>query len=127
MPPRVLLVEDSSSQAQRFQLELQRHGLEAHIANSGPDGLMIARHHQLDAIVLNRDLPGMSGDAVCRALKSDPVTAAIPVVMLSRAKAGRADVDEWVAELRDGAAETRAQGSAAELKLVASLKQLGLI
>jgi len=128
MSYRVLLVEDNSSQAQRFQLELQRHGLEAHVAHSGPDGLIIARHHQLDAIVLNGDLPGMGGDALCRALKSDPVTADIPIVMLTRRDhTGRGDVDEWVAELRHGGAAERSRGAGADQRLVASLRQLGLI
>jgi CheY-like chemotaxis protein len=52
-------------------------------AASGPIGIERAISDVPDVILLDLHLPGMSGESVLAALKDDPVTAAIPVVMLS--------------------------------------------
>src|SRR3954466_8509449 len=83
MPNRILLVEDSRTQALRIQLELIRYGLSIQIAHNGTLGLAAARSQLPDAIVLDVELPEMDGYSVCRALKADPTTAHIPVVILT--------------------------------------------
>jgi CheY-like chemotaxis protein len=52
------------------------------MASTGPEALAIARRVRPALAVLDRDLSGMSGVEVCRALKSDAETRAIPVVLI---------------------------------------------
>jgi two-component system cell cycle response regulator len=84
MTKHVLIIEDSRTQALRMQLELQRYDLMVEIAETGTAGLKVAQQRLPDVIVLDIELPGMNGFTLCTALKADPHTAHIPVVMLTR-------------------------------------------
>lgn len=55
--------------------------------------MTLAQENHSDVILLDVMMPGRSGFDACRALKSDPATAAIPVVILT-AKAQTADREE---------------------------------
>ena len=123
MQPRVLVVEDSRTQALRFQLELARYGLNVEVASDGASGLAAARDRRPDAIVLDIDLPTLDGYSVCRALKGDPTTAQIPVVMLTRCD----DAQAALAGLDVGAVDYIPKDSFAEDNLIQTLQQLGLI
>jgi CheY-like chemotaxis protein len=125
MAKRVLLVEDSRTQAMRMKLELGQHGLEVEIADDGNRGLELARdaQHPPDVVVLDVDLPGMDGYAVCRNLKEDPVTEHIPVVMLTRYD----DAKNTLEGLQTGAIDYIPKDKFAEQNLIASLKQLGVL
>ena len=123
MQPRILLVEDSRTQALRFQLELAGHGLKVEVASDGATGLAAARGQPPDAIVLDVDLPELDGYDVCRALKADPATAHIPIVMLTRWD----EAPAALAGLHVGAADYIPKDSFAEHNLVQALQQLGLI
>jgi two-component system alkaline phosphatase synthesis response regulator PhoP len=59
-------------------------------ATSGTEALAVARQEHPHVLLLDVGLPGLDGYAVCRALKKDPQTADIRVVMLT-ARAQRAD------------------------------------
>jgi two-component system alkaline phosphatase synthesis response regulator PhoP len=61
-----------------------------HVAAAGDEALAYARAHPVDVIVLDVMLPGMSGLEVCRALRGDKATAAVPIIMLT-ARAEEAD------------------------------------
>jgi CheY-like chemotaxis protein len=50
---------------------------------SGPVGRELARNLRLDAVVLDVDLPMMNGLEICRQLKADPETRALPVIFCS--------------------------------------------
>ncbi len=52
-------------------------------ATHGAEGLQLAREHLPDVILLDLQLPDMSGDKVLAELRADPVTASIPVIMIS--------------------------------------------
>jgi CheY-like chemotaxis protein len=123
MPNRILLVEDSRTQALRFQLELLRYGLTIEIASSGTRGLETARSQLPDAIVLDVDLPELDGYSVCRALKADPATAHIPVVMLTRHDRAQ----DTISGLEVGAIDYIPKDSFAEHNLVEALRQLGML
>jgi len=123
MQQRVLLVEDSRTQALRFQLELLRHGLTVEIASNGDRGMAAARGCQPAAIILDVDLPDTNGYTMCHALKHDPTTAHIPVVMLTHRDAAR----DALAGLQVGAEDYIPKDSFAEQNLVESLRQLGVL
>jgi CheY-like chemotaxis protein len=123
MSYRILVVEDSCTQALRFQLELAHYGLEVEVASDGVAGLAAARGNPPNAIVLDIDLPELDGYSVCRALKADPATSHIPIVMLTRYD----DVQATLAGLDVGAVDYIPKDSFAEDNLVEALQQLGLI
>ncbi|MDE3129708.1 MAG: response regulator transcription factor [Acidobacteriota bacterium] len=68
---RVLVVEDHSELAEAVAAGLRREGMAVDIATDGPSGLANARIYEYDVIVLDRDLPGLHGDEVCRQLAGD--------------------------------------------------------
>jgi putative two-component system response regulator len=65
----------------------------------GREGLQAARDEAPDIVLLDIDLPGMNGLDVCRALRSDPQTVALPIILLT----GRTRVEDVVAGLDAGA------------------------
>jgi PAS domain S-box-containing protein len=80
---RVMVVEDSPTQAWRLRSLLEAAGLDvipAATAEAALDSLQTARP---DAIILDYHLPGMNGDAFCREIKQNVNTRAIPVLMLT--------------------------------------------
>ncbi|GAB3843540.1 response regulator transcription factor [Dactylosporangium cerinum] len=65
---RVLVVEDRKTLADRIAEGLRDAGMAVDIANDGAAALAAAGHNQYDVIVLDRDLPAVHGDQVCRTL-----------------------------------------------------------
>ena len=86
----ILVVEDDRDIADLVTHYLRKAGWEATIASSGDEGLARARAGAIDLLILDVMLPGLSGFEVCRALRSDPATAAVPIIMLT-ARAEEAD------------------------------------
>lgn len=78
---RLLLAEDQPRVAASIAKGLRRHGAAVDIAPDGGRALFLARVHPYDVVVLDRDLPGVHGDEVCRTLNTErPETK---VLMLS--------------------------------------------
>lgn len=88
----ILIVEDESDIADNLRYNFEREGFRTVIAESGEKGLRLALDEiQPPALVLlDLMLPGMSGIELCRRLRQEPLTEAIPVIMLT-AKATEAD------------------------------------
>jgi DNA-binding response OmpR family regulator len=123
VPQHILLVEDSRTQALRFQLELARHGLTVEIASTGDRAMAAVRDRQPAAIVLDVDLPDTTGYQLCRMIKGNPTTAQIPVVMLTHRDAAH----DALEGLQVGAEDYIPKDSFAEQNLVESLRQLGIL
>jgi PAS domain S-box-containing protein len=79
----VLVIDDDASARDLVTRFLEKQGLEVIGAADGAAGLKAARARRPDVITLDVVMPGLDGWAVLTALKGDPVTAEIPVVMLS--------------------------------------------
>jgi GAF domain-containing protein/CheY-like chemotaxis protein len=79
----VLVIEDEAAARDLLARALSREGFRVVTAASGEEGLRLAREVRPDAITLDVLMPGMDGWAVLAALKGDPATADIPVVMLT--------------------------------------------
>ena len=84
-PPRVLLyVEDNRANMQLMeQLISRRADMRLLTAQNGLDGIGIARQSLPDAILMDINLPGMSGLEAMRILRQEPLTAHIPIIALS--------------------------------------------
>jgi len=97
---RILIVEDDPDIALSLRLKLERDaGYEVEAAGSGPDGLRAALSHPPDLVLLDVNLPGMDGFEICRRLRAEAATAAIPIIMLT----ARIDEADRVAGLEFGA------------------------
>ena len=80
---RVLFVEDDASVAQMYRLKLELDGYTVDVAGDGLAALEKARTTAPDIIFLDIRLPKLDGLGVLEALRGDPSTAQIPVVILS--------------------------------------------
>ncbi|MEN5170709.1 ATP-binding protein [Brevundimonas pondensis] len=80
----LLYVEDNPS-----NVALMRHvitalgGIRLHVAETGPEGLALARDLRPDVVILDINLPGMDGFALKARLAEEPLTRAVPVIALS--------------------------------------------
>lgn len=95
----VLLIEDEEDVCDLVRYNLAKAGYRVLVEHDGLGGLRAARESAPDAIVLDLMLPEMRGEDVCRALKDDPATAGIPVLMLT----AKADAKDRVSGLELGA------------------------
>src|SRR4249920_1852006 len=99
MQDTILIVEDEADVADLLRYNLTKAGFGVLIASDGLKGLEIARKNRPDLIVLDLRLPEMDGYAVCKALKSNSDTEALPIVILT----ARAEPSERVHGLELGA------------------------
>ena len=81
--PRVLVVEDEPDIAALIAYQLTREGYRVETAGTGLEALQAVGRDIPDLVVLDRMLPGVDGLEVCRALKRDPRTMQIPIMMLT--------------------------------------------
>jgi two-component system, OmpR family, response regulator VanR len=88
---RVLVAEDEPRVAAALARGLRREGMAVDVAQDGSAALYKARVHPYDVVVLDRDLPGVHGDDVCRAVTSE--LPATKVLMLTAARSTDALVE----------------------------------
>ena len=88
---RVLLVEDHQELAETIATVLRREGLAVDVAFDGGQALVQTRIYDYDVVVLDRDLPGVHGDQVCRTLIDEGSPS--KVLMLTAADALEDRVD----------------------------------
>ncbi|MFI7538600.1 response regulator transcription factor [Streptosporangium sp. NPDC049376] len=81
---RVLIVEDEPALADILAEGLRAEGMAVDTAYDGDNGLEMATVHGYDVIILDRDLPLVHGDEICRALATAPETNA-RILMLTAA------------------------------------------
>ena len=96
---RILIVEDEGDIAELIALYLRKAGHETEHAASGQTAVTRVQQAPPDLIVLDVMLPGMDGLTVCRTLRGNAATAAIPIIMLT----ARGDESDRVAGLELGA------------------------
>ena len=79
----VLHIDDDELSRYVVARILRKAGFAMMTAKTGEEGLQLLADHSIDLIVLDVELPGMSVFDVCREIKANPKTAAIPVLHLS--------------------------------------------
>jgi len=90
MKPKILIADDEPDVVELVAANLRVAGFDVLQAQDGPSALSAVREQAPSLLVLDLMLPGMSGLEVCRALKADPATSGVPIVMLT-AKAEEVD------------------------------------
>lgn len=81
--PQLLIVEDSPDIADLLRHYLERAGHTIDLLVSGRDVVPHVKRARPDLILLDLMLPGMDGLLVCQALRHDPATAGIPIIMIT--------------------------------------------
>ena len=87
----VLVADDDPDIRELVAFKLEQAGLEVTVAEDGPAALRAAQAAVPDVAVLDVTMPGLSGIDVCRALRGEPATAGVAVILLT-ARAMEADV-----------------------------------
>ncbi len=113
---KILIVEDEAKIARFLELELKYEGYEIEIANNGRDGLEKGKLPDVDVIILDLMLPGLSGIEVCRRLRQ---TSDVPIIMLT----AKDDISDKVTGLDIGADDYMTKPFAVE-ELLARIRVL---
>ncbi len=83
MSDRVLIIDDDPRLVAALQIRLGAAGYEVHAAFSGGEGLAAAKRCRPQAIVLDINMPDISGHEVCRRTRADSELGAAPIIVIS--------------------------------------------
>jgi two-component system alkaline phosphatase synthesis response regulator PhoP len=87
---KILIIEDEKNIVELLKYNLEEVGYRVQVAARGDSGLELARKEKPDLLILDLMLPGLDGIEICRILKQNEKTFALPIVMLT-AKGTEAD------------------------------------
>jgi len=94
-PFEIVLADDDPVLRDLLVLNLEAEGMVVHTASNGAEALKQVASHKPDLVVLDVMMPVHDGLGVLRAMRDEPSTARIPVVLLT-ARAGESDIaDGW--------------------------------
>lgn len=79
----ILVVDDDKDIARFIEVNLQLHGFEVMVATDGEHALSLVQGHKPDLAVVDVRMPRMDGLELTRRLRADPMTAALPIIMLT--------------------------------------------
>ena len=83
-PPRVLVVEDEQDIAGLIKHALERSGdASVELVGRGDEALRLISSRRPDLVILDLNIPVLSGDEVCRILRQQPETRQLPIIMLT--------------------------------------------
>jgi CheY-like chemotaxis protein len=80
---RILVIDDDPDHRKMVRALLETASFEVGEAGDGVDGLVQVQAFNPDLILLDLTMPGLDGHAVCRTLKAEPATRAIPVIVFT--------------------------------------------
>ena len=91
MRRKILVVDDNPDQIDLIRLVFEKAGFAIGTAANGTDALVKIRSISPDLIILDLMLPGLNGFDICETLRKDPLTASVPIIMLTglRSEFGR--------------------------------------
>lgn len=95
----IVIVEDDEDIADSIRYNLEREGFRVRIAGTGEQAINLILDRPPDIVLLDLNLPSMSGLEICRRLRAETATARVPIVILT----ARADESDKVLGLELGA------------------------
>lgn len=91
---KILVVEDDLQMLDVIRRYLENHEFRVIFTGNGSEALVMARDSRPDLAVVDANLPGLDGFSLCRALKSSPETAHMPVILISGDRTDDEDIVE---------------------------------
>jgi len=82
-PKHILVVEDEADLVELISYNLKKEGFSVDSAMDGESALSKIKKGRYDLVVLDLMLPGIQGIEICRMLRNDPKTEALPIIMLT--------------------------------------------
>ena len=79
----ILVIDDDELVSRTLQRTLKVYGHQVMVANSGTEGLQLARRHPPELFILDIMMPGVDGYQVCRQIRGDPTLSDLPVLFLT--------------------------------------------
>ncbi len=79
----ILVIDDDDLVSRTLQRALKMYDHQVMTANSGIEGLQLARRHRPDLFILDIMMPGVDGYQVCRQIRGDPLLQDLPVLFLT--------------------------------------------
>src|SRR5262245_63662051 len=79
----IIIVEDDEDIADSIRYNLEREGFRVRVAGTGEDALKLILEGPPSLILLDINLPHMSGFEICRRLRAESLTATVPILMLT--------------------------------------------
>jgi DNA-binding response OmpR family regulator len=98
---QIMVVDDDQDTVAILARHLQREGFVPIEANSGAQCLKLVQENEVDVILLDLMMPDMDGFQVVRELRANPVTAEIPIIMIT----ARDDLDARAEGMRLGVSD----------------------
>jgi len=99
--PQIMVVDDDQDTVAILARHLQREGFVPIEANSGAECLKLVLENEVDVILLDLMMPEMDGFQVVKALRDNPETAEIPIIMIT----ARDDLDARAEGMRLGVSD----------------------
>lgn len=113
MTKKILTIDDQGDVRRLIRMTLEFQGHLVLEALNADAGIQIAHRDKPDLILLDLNMPGLDGMALCKLLSADPVLSAIPVIMLTGTN--------------DEATRQQALGSGARVYLTKPFNPMGLL
>ena len=89
---KALVVDDDRAVLGMVKRYLTAGGMSCVVTDNGSEALMLVRESRPDIILVDVEMPGLDGNAVCRVLKKEAATQAIPVIIMSGARIDEKDI-----------------------------------
>jgi len=96
--PVILVVDDDAPILALMRNLLKEFGFQAITAESGPKAIDVARQQRPALVLLDKNMPGMTGDEVIRTLRGEPGCDKLPILILSGERLTRAELAELGAD-----------------------------
>lgn len=90
--PKILVIDDDESIRGIVKKYLADNGFSVVLTDNGSEGLLLFRESQPDVLLVDAEMPGLDGYAVCRVLKKETATRQVPVIIMSGSRIDDKDV-----------------------------------
>ena len=80
---KIAIIEDDPVISQMYRMKFEADGFEVQLANDGKKGVALVEHFSPDIILLDIQMPEMSGDEALAAIRKSPAGKDIPVIILT--------------------------------------------
>jgi CheY-like chemotaxis protein len=81
--PSILVIDDNTAVLEAMDCFLRAQGYAVLLAENGPAGLRLAARQHVDLVLLDIEMPQMSGLEVCRLIRADPALRHLPVLIMT--------------------------------------------